>query len=198
MHSENIQELAMALSKAQGIIKSAEKDGKNPHFKSFYATLDSIWDSIREPLSKNGLSVSQIFSQEGDNVTMTTLLMHSSGQWIKSSLTLCSKTINPQHLGSLITYMRRYTLSPIVGATQGDDDDGESAKIIHAPKKIETKVVDPKSSQRMELQSEVLSLLDENPDLDKVIQSQYGSIDSIDDTTLLKIKDRILKIKAQK
>ena len=52
--SENINELAMALSKAQGQIKPAIKDKKNPHFKSSYADLASTWEACRSALSENG------------------------------------------------------------------------------------------------------------------------------------------------
>jgi len=128
MQSENINELAGALSKAQGTMKSASKDGMNPHFKSKYATLDSIWEAIKEPLSQNGLSISQLISQEADTTVMTTLLMHSSGQWIKSTVPVIAGKPTPQALGSSISYMRRYSLAAIVGVTVGDDDDANEAQ----------------------------------------------------------------------
>jgi hypothetical protein len=131
--SEQINELASALAKAQGIIQSASKDGLNPHFKNRYATLDSIWEAIRDPLSKNGLAVTQSMISEGDMLYLTTTLMHSSGQWIKSTMPLINNKATPQALGSACTYMRRYSLAAIVGATSGDDDDANEAE-KHAKK----------------------------------------------------------------
>lgn len=128
MQSEQINELAGALAKAQGTMKSASKDGLNPHFKSKYATLDSIWEAIKEPLSQNGLSISQLISQESDTTVMTTLLMHSSGQWIRSTVPVIAGKPTPQALGSSISYMRRYSLAAIVGVTVGDDDDASEAQ----------------------------------------------------------------------
>ena len=58
-HSESINELGAALSKAQGIIEGAKKDSNNPFFKSKYADLSSVWESCRLALSSNGLSIIQ-------------------------------------------------------------------------------------------------------------------------------------------
>ncbi len=128
--SESINELATALAKAQADIRNAEEDKSNPHFRSKYATLASIWDACRGPLTKNGLSITQTPVVEDGKFNLITVLMHSSGQWIKSSfpITLSAKI---QEVGSQITYIRRYTLSSICGVAPGevleDDDDGEKA-----------------------------------------------------------------------
>src|SRR3989304_9148348 len=85
--SEAIGKLAEALSKAQGMMKGAVKDSENPFFKSAYADLASVWDACREPLSKNGLSVTQTtrIADNGEPVIITTLL-HSSGEWMSGEL----------------------------------------------------------------------------------------------------------------
>lgn len=126
--STEIKDLATALAKAQGSLKAAEKDGKNPHFKSSFATLESVWDSIRKALSENGLSVSQPFDISADGqLILTTVLMHSSGQWISGSRILNPVKNDPQSVGSALTYARRYDLCAMVGQVQGDDD-AESAQ----------------------------------------------------------------------
>lgn len=87
--SEQINEIATALSKAQGQIHGAIKDSTNPHFKSQYADLASIWDACRGALSGNGLSVVQMTApSEKDEVVVTTRVLHSSGQWIEGVLAL--------------------------------------------------------------------------------------------------------------
>lgn len=128
MQSEQINEVAGALAKAQGMMESALKDSNNPYFKSKYASLDAVWDAIRKPLSSNGLSVIQTIEGIGDNINITTTLAHSSGQWISSTFPLIAGRPKPQELGSVITYMRRYALSSLVGVTADEDDDGNAAQ----------------------------------------------------------------------
>lgn len=124
--SASLAALAAALAKAQGEMDAAAKDSINPHFKSKYADLASVWDACREPLSKNGLAVLQPVSADGPNVTITTILAHSSGEWISESLTMTAQQNTPQGVGSAITYGRRYGLSSMVGIAP-DDDDGNAA-----------------------------------------------------------------------
>lgn len=141
--SESINELAGALAKAQAEISHAVKDGVNPHFRSNYADLASVWGACRLPLSKNGLSVvqtmeTQVVEVEGKPVAriyLNTMLLHSSGQWISSQLPLRPVKDDPQGMGSCITYMRRYSLAALVGVAPDDDDDGESA-MGNPPSKI--------------------------------------------------------------
>jgi hypothetical protein len=127
MQSENINELVTALAKAQGEILPAIKDSLNPHFKSKYADLGSVWEACRTQLSKNGLAVIQTTTTVNDRLTVVTTLAHSSGQWMKSELPVMSATNTPQALGSALTYMRRYSLAAIVGVAPGDDDDANAA-----------------------------------------------------------------------
>ena len=129
-HSEQIGELAAALAAAQGEMTAASKDATNPHFKSRYATLASVWDAIRGPLSQHGLSVSQVLesAENGVGVAVRTMLLHSSGQWIASRYVMpITDKLTPQAMGSAITYARRYALSAIVGIAPDDDDDGNGA-----------------------------------------------------------------------
>ncbi len=127
MKSEQINELAAALAKAQAEIKAVVKDAKNPFFKSSYATLNSVWDAIRQPLAKNGLSVTQLTSETDTGTLLETYLMHSSGQWLQSEMLLRPNKNDVQGFGSALTYTRRYCLAAIVGAAPDDDDDGNAA-----------------------------------------------------------------------
>lgn len=125
-HSEQLNDLAKALSAAQGAMENASKGKVNPHFKSKYADLGSIWDAIREPLAKHGLSVVQLpFTDEAGQIRVSTLLMHSSGQWIEASYALPPTKGDAQGFGSAITYMKRYALTGMGVAPE--DDDGEAA-----------------------------------------------------------------------
>src|SRR5437868_805458 len=87
--SEQLNEIFSALAKAQGQIQAAVKDKSNPYFKSSYSTLDACWDSCRAPLTSNGLSVVQTINEsEGGKMFITTILGHSSGQFISSTVPL--------------------------------------------------------------------------------------------------------------
>ena len=119
--------LALALAKAQGAMRHASFDRENPFFKMRYATLSSIWDSIRGPLSTNELAVIQDPITENGKVGVMTMLIHSSGEWKRSRLLLKPVKDDPQGVGSALTYARRYALAAMVGAVGDEDDDGNAA-----------------------------------------------------------------------
>ena len=126
--SDSIAGLAAALSKAQAAMGAAKKDSTNPHFKSRYADLASIWDAYREPLTKNGLAVVQLPGKDEAGYYVETVLTHASGEFISDKLHIVPTKDDPQGLGSAITYARKYGLSAIAGVAPDDsDDDGEAA-----------------------------------------------------------------------
>lgn len=130
MHSENINELATALSKAQGEMQAAIKDKVNPYFKSSYADLGSVWNAARPVLSKYGLCVMQTTELDSarNQILLVTTLAHISGQWMKSYLPLNPSKNDSQGIGAAMSYLRRYSLSALVGVVcDEDDDDGETA-----------------------------------------------------------------------
>jgi len=126
--SEQINELAGALAKAQGALDDAEKASTNPHFKSRYADLAAVRDAIKLPLSCNGLSYVQMARSDQGAVEVETMLMHSSGQYLADTLRLPVLQNTPQAFGSALTYARRYSLMALIGiAAAEDDDDGNKA-----------------------------------------------------------------------
>ena len=125
--SATVGAIGKALAGAQGEMKGATKDSANPFFKSKYADLASVWDACREALSKNGLAVVQAPKADGAKVSVTTILIHESGEWVSEELTAQAKDDSPQSVGSIITYLRRYGLSSFVGVAP-EDDDAESAQ----------------------------------------------------------------------
>ena len=128
--SPAIGKLASALAKAQALMRSAPKNRINPHFKSRYADLDAVSEAIRGPLSQHGLALLQPLSSNGDprSVVITTVLVHESGEWLRSSLTLQAAQATPQAIGAAVTYGRRYSAAAIVGIASDEDDDGEAAE----------------------------------------------------------------------
>tara|TARA_R110002020_G_scaffold258098_1_gene471774 strand:+ start:135 stop:638 length:504 start_codon:yes stop_codon:yes gene_type:complete len=120
--SPEIDKLAEALAKAQSEMEGAKKESTNPFFKSSYADLHAVIKSAFPHLSKHGLSVSQGNEMIMGAVCITTTLMHSSGQWLRSKVKLPVEKKTAQGIGAAITYGRRYGLSAIVGIAQYDDD----------------------------------------------------------------------------
>jgi len=126
--SESIKEIATALNKVQKTLQAAKKDSVNPYFKSTYADLLSVWNACRESLTTNGLSISQVADMDSEGrAVLETVLMHTSGEWIKGRLPLSTAKVDPQGQGSAITYARRYSLSAIIGLCTEEDDDAEAA-----------------------------------------------------------------------
>ncbi len=128
--SEHINELADALSRAQGIMQIALKDSNNPFYKSSYADLTAIWQVAQAPLSANNLAVVQATRIENDKIIMENILMHKSGQWISSDYPVNFFDIqkkDAQGVGSAMTYARRYSLQALLGIVADQDDDGNAA-----------------------------------------------------------------------
>ena len=129
--SPELGELATALAKAQADIAGAHRNSDNPFFKSKYSDLASCWSAVREPLTRNGLSIVQHPSATGATVSLETVLLHSSGQWMSGVMTATAKDSSPQALISIVTYLRRAGLCAIASVAPVDDD-AESAQ-SHTP-----------------------------------------------------------------
>ena len=127
--SEQINEIAKAMSLAQGEMKPASKSTENPFFKSKYSSLAQVMDAIREPFAKNNLCVFQDVSSTELGVAVSTRVCHSSGQWIEFGPMLVPLTKkDAQGVGSATSYGKRYSLSAAVGVvSELEDDDGEAA-----------------------------------------------------------------------
>lgn len=130
-------ELAFALAKVQGAIVPPKKDTANPFFKSKYADLAGVWDSVRGLLSSNGLAFLQLPTADGQRVSVTGKLMHVSGEAIESTITGTAADTKPQSIGSCITYLRRYQMSAMLGIA-AEDDDGNAASGNDAQPKPKT------------------------------------------------------------
>lgn len=124
--SVDIKNLAIALNKTQAIMKDAIKDTENDFFKSKYADLASVWLACREALTVNGLSVIQMPSNVDNKITLTTMLLHTSGEWMRESISIAPSKLDAQAAGSVISYLRRYSLAAFLGVAQIDDDAEES------------------------------------------------------------------------
>ncbi len=121
-HSEQINELAAALSAAQGMIENATKGSENPHFRSKYADLAEIINAVRPVFSTHGLAFTQCPAYEGGIASVETILMHKSGQYLSSTISIPVSKQDAHGIGSALTYCRRYALAAVAGVGQEDDD----------------------------------------------------------------------------
>jgi hypothetical protein len=114
--------LAKAMAKAQGDLGPVLKDKTNPAFKSKYADLGAVLEAILPALNRAGLSLIQSPSYDGSLVGVTSVLLHESGEWMEATLHMKPVKMDPQGIGSCITYARRYAALAIAGAAPEDDD----------------------------------------------------------------------------
>lgn len=127
MNTENVTpELFAALAKAQGEVENASKASTNPHFKSRYADLAEILNTVRPTFTSNGLSIIQSSRYDGVLVSVDTVIAHVGGGFISSSASCVPAKTDGQGIGAATTYLRRYSLAAMAGIAQ-EDDDGNSA-----------------------------------------------------------------------
>lgn len=122
--SNTLSALAKAMILFQVKVESIKKDASNPFFKSKYASLSNILDAIKEPLIESGLTVMQF--PTGD-YGLSTLIVHESGEYLRSEYSMKPVKDDPQGRGSAITYARRYALAAALCLNIDEDDDGNLA-----------------------------------------------------------------------
>jgi hypothetical protein len=166
--SEQINEIATALAKAQGEIKPAPKNSNNPHYRSAYSSIADIWETIRKPLCGNGITVLQDVQTIDKGVSVITRLIHSSGQWVEfGPLCVPMAKQDAQGTGSAISYGKRYALCAAVGVVSGEeDDDGEEACSNHPsePKRNSNHI----TSEQLAEFSKVFSYCDKNYQIERL------------------------------
>lgn len=128
--STEIAALLEALSAFQGAVTAPKKTSTNPHFKSKYADLAEVIETIKAPLAANGLSVFQapVGAVEGGAIRIVTQVSHKSGQWIRTTFSMPVGQTNAQAVGTALSYARRYSLSAALGIAAEDDDGNEATK----------------------------------------------------------------------
>jgi hypothetical protein len=140
--SESITALSAALVAACGELRNPPCDRTNPAYHSRYATLASVLDTVRPVLAAHHLVVSQAVTTEQGRVCVETRILHKSGEWLCSTASAAADA-NIQRMGGAITYLRRYTLTAMLGIVGDDDDDGESSKAPQRPVKAAQRSAPP-------------------------------------------------------
>jgi hypothetical protein len=122
-------ELLKAFIAAQGEMDGAKKNAANPAFKSKYADLGAVCDAVMEALNKHGLGVIQFPTYDDQGVHVETIICHSAGGTMRDVLSMKPQRTDPQAIGSVTTYCRRYALSAICGVAPEDDDGNAASKM---------------------------------------------------------------------
>lgn len=176
--SESIIKIAPALLEAQKLIGSAKKGSVNPFFHSSYASLGDVMSVCKEPCNENGI----ILLQPIIGMTVETVLLHTSGEWLSSETPIVSKEENnPQALGSAISYARRYGLQSMLFIPAEDDDGNKATEkvTVEASSKTTEKVfyATPKQVQLISI------LLEKKGQSDEDLKKKY-KVESKKDLTL--------------
>lgn len=138
LQSESLKELAGALAKAQSKMDSAGIKSNNPFYKSKYASFASIVKASRPALTENGLAVTQRVIYEGELSVLITMLLHTSGEYICSTIKIKPTKEDPQSFGSYLSYLKRYAYAAIVGVIcEDEDDDAEEAMVPYRDQREE-------------------------------------------------------------
>jgi hypothetical protein len=124
--------LFAALAAAQAEVENAIKGNVNPHFKSRYADLAEVLNTVRPVFARHGLSILQSTAFDGINVSVTTTLAHAEGGWVSSCASCVPARVDAQGIGAATTYLRRYALAAMAGVAQ-EDDDGNAASHQQRP-----------------------------------------------------------------
>lgn len=124
--SQTVAKLFAAVVAAGGELRNPPKDSVNPHFKSRYADLATVLDTVRPVLALHKLAVVQMPTEMDGGPGLATTLVHESGEWMRSTVRLYPGKQDPQGIGSALTYARRYGLQAVLGIAADDDDDGHA------------------------------------------------------------------------
>lgn len=144
-------EFNAAFSKAKKEFKQAKKSGYNSHISSHYSKLCDYEEATREGLSQNGLSWRHVLKAVGPELFVECIIAHESGHFESSELSapsnsMMNKMVNPlQSVGIVTTYLKRMTLSALLGIVSEEefDNDGNGG----APAQPKSKAPAPRQQQ---------------------------------------------------
>jgi hypothetical protein len=179
--SASIQNLAKALCSFQSSVGKVKKDSANPFFKSKYASLSNILDAIQDPLASAGLSFSQFPTGESG---LTTILMHSeSGEFLMETYIMRPVKVDPQGIGSAITYQRRYALGAVLGLNIDDDDDANAASDQSKQQKADSKA---KPTKKVDIMDGLMDAIEGAVTMDELVEIWEGNKSLHKNDTFLK------------
>lgn len=207
--SDNFEQFAAALAKAQGEftnppknrtvkVKTRDRHSReyNGEYSFDYATLDAVLDVVRKPLSANGIALTQVVDGNPGEMQLTTLLIHSSGQFMRSTVPILPDDNGPQALGSAITYLRRYVLQTMLGLCAEEDDDGNNASGNESDRYAKGAAPpanrqQPKNDQRPKQENKPAS---QKPRSDTAEPKDENALDAADEAILVGLLTRLQNV----
>lgn len=128
-----MKNITIKLLELQKEVSAIKKDSTNPYFNSAYFDINKLIEVLKPTLNKLGLIVYQPTEyKDTHNIIKTIVCDVESGETVESSITL-PDNLEPQKMGSAITYLRRYTLQSLL-FLQAEDDDGSTASPVNTTK----------------------------------------------------------------
>lgn len=149
--------LAKALVAAQKATEAVKKASTNSHFNNKYADLSVVIEAVVPALNGAGVMVMQVPTNDGEMVSVTTMLLHETGASVTSTLSLRPSKTDPQGVGSAITYARRYALLAMTGAAPEDDDGNAASGPRERPEAKRTEPKPPSLAERADRLSATLA-----------------------------------------
>ena len=141
--SADTAELTKAMAKAHAEINAVALDSSNPHFRSKFSSYQQCCDTLRGPLTKNGIALPDFRpGLVGGQWVVVGTLRHTSGQYITGIAPLYNPKSDMQGFGAAMTYAKRTLLMALAGGFSGEpDDDGQSVQSVNKPEpaKVATK-----------------------------------------------------------
>jgi hypothetical protein len=185
--------LLEALAKAHLEIQPPKRDKINPRFKTSYSSLDSIYEAIRLPLAKYGITVGHTVVLEGDKYWTETFLRHSSGETLSNRVPMFIEQATNQGFVSGLTYSRRCSLCSLLGLPTDEDDDGEASE----PQREATKPPLNEQIRREQIRA-IQSMLKSNPHGDHMLTAileefRIDSLERLDSPALGQVIMRLQK-----
>jgi len=185
----DISELAKALVAAQAEFSAVPKGSNNPFFKSKYAALPDVVASASPVLAKHGLAVTQgitcaiVHDTNASRLvdTLTTTLLHTSGQYLQSEMVLHLPKSDPQGQGSAVTYARRYSYMAILGLVADDDDDGNAASRPKVQPRPEPEKVSLAGQLRAKLTEKFGAPVKGKAEVERILGRSIGTLDELSD-----------------
>lgn len=183
-----LDKFAPAYVAFQGEVENASKNSSNPHFKSRYADLAEVLNTVTPVLSKHGLAILQSPGEFLDGkFHVTTRLLHASGQWVEGTMSCPGQKADPQGAGSATTYMRRYAAAAMCGIAQ-EDDDAEGAMVrkkAQKPEEAESREV-PREEASAELEMLLILQACKSGDRDAKVPERVKALGAKDKARALK------------
>lgn len=165
--SDQIDAIAKVLPKAQASMGEVFKTANNPAFRSKYADLSAVVEAVVPALNQHGISLLQPSSFNGEMVTVATMLLHESGQWVRCSLSVPLTKRDAHGVGSAVTYGRRFGLQAMSGVAPVDDDGNAAAHRGPPPEAKRTEPAAPTLSDRADRLMATMRAVKSVSELDK-------------------------------